>query len=76
MYDEAKLRDVRLILSASGLQERIAEQTGVSLPTIRRIAREPAESEAISVHGGPAAAPGPSRLEFWPIFPVLSSLTY
>ena len=43
MYSDRKREDVRLLLAASVPQGRIAKLTGVSLPTILRIARESAE---------------------------------
>ena len=43
VYSDRKREDVRLLLVASVPQARIANLTGVSLCTIRRIAREPAE---------------------------------
>ena len=53
MYGDEKRRDVLLLLAATVPQERIAELTGVSVRTIRRIAREPV---------GPAA-PRPGGLD-------------
>ena len=44
MYSDRKREDVRLLLSASVPQGRNAKLTEVSLRTIRRIAREPAEA--------------------------------
>ena len=43
VYSDRKREDVRLLLAASVPQGRIAKLTGVSLRTIRRIAREPAK---------------------------------
>ena len=45
MYSERKRRDVRLLLAAEVTQERIAALTGVSVSTIRRIAKEPDDPE-------------------------------
>ena len=41
MYGDEKHRDVRLLLAAAVPQDRIAALTGVSVRTIRRIARKP-----------------------------------
>ena len=49
MFGEAKRRNAQLLLAAGVPQERIAELTGVSVRTIRRIGREP------SAPGLPAA---------------------
>ena len=55
MYDERKRRDVGLLLGAAVPQERVAQQLGVSLRTVQRIAQqmsaEPSEesvSEAVA----------------------------
>ena len=44
VYSDRKREDVRLLLSASVPQGRNAKLTEVSLRTIRRIAREPADA--------------------------------
>ena len=46
MYLDRKRADVRMLLVAAVPQERIAKLTGVSLRTIRRIARKPAQPAA------------------------------
>ncbi len=43
MYAEEKRRDIQLLQAAGVPQEQIAELTGVSVRTIRRIGREPAQ---------------------------------
>ena len=61
MYTDAKRHDVHLLLSAGVPRKRIAEVTGVSIRTIRRIARDPA-SVADDADGQAASAPKPWRL--------------
>lgn len=43
MYGEGKRLDIQLLLSAGSPREQIARLTGVSVRTIRRIGREPAQ---------------------------------
>ena len=68
MYSDRKGEDVRLVLAQSVPQGRIAKLTGVSLRTIRGIAREPADpakphSDPRPRRSGPARASvvGPYR---------------
>ncbi len=56
MYAETKRNEVRLLLAAGVLQERIAELTGVSVRTISRIAREGSDPAATSAAGVPKRA--------------------
>ena len=60
MYGDEKRRDILLLLAAAVPQERIAELTGVSVRTIRRIAREPVEPAAPRPRAQPRRS-GPGR---------------
>ena len=63
MYDDRKRRDVRLLLAADVPQERVAQQLGVSLRTVQRVARE-MRQEPRAAEGAEEAVPaaqGPSR---------------
>ena len=60
MYTDAKRRDVHLLLSAGVPRKRIAEVTGVSIRTIRRMARDPA-GVAEDAGGQVASTPKPGR---------------
>ena len=46
MYHETKRRDVRLLLAAGVPQKRIAQQLGVPLRTVQRIAEQEAREAA------------------------------
>ena len=56
MYAESKRNEVRLLLAAGVLQERIAELTGVSVRTISRIAQERSGPATTSPVGAPRRA--------------------
>ena len=64
VFDDRKRGDVRLLLAADVPQERVAQQLGVSLRTVQRIAREmraePRSAEAAPAVAGLAAS-GPGR---------------
>ena len=64
MYAETKRNEVRVLLAAGVLQERIAELTGVSVRTISRIGRERSDGATTSPDGVPKRTrPGrPSRV--------------
>ncbi len=57
MYAEGKRREIQLLLAAGVPQGQIAKLTGVSVRTIRRIGREPAEP-ALAVAEPAATEPG------------------
>ena len=59
MFDERKRSDVSLLLAAQVPQERVAQQLGVSLRTVQRIARELREG-ASPTKAKPGAVPAPS----------------
>ena len=69
VYGDAKRREVQLLLAAGVPQERIAERTGVSVRTIRRIGRElpgsaPPAKDALAVGLPKRSGPGrPSVIE-------------
>ena len=60
VYSDRKREDVRLLLAASVPQGRIAKLTGLSLRTIRRIARKPGEAAQPDSGAKPRRA-GPGR---------------
>ena len=61
MYTDAKRRDIQLLLAAGVPQERIADLTGASVRTIRRIGREPADTGERAAKPQAAAPPGQPR---------------
>ena len=59
VFDERKRSDVSLLLAAQVPQERVAQQLGVSLWTVQRLAREMRAGES-PTKATPVAVPAPS----------------